>query len=154
MTTLASLRPATGADANFVLSSWLKSFFRNRQMWVPLPLAEHEYFHGHHRLLEKLLQRASVVVACDQQDPSQILGWLCYEMIREPKEILVVHFVYVKSAYRGFGVGRQLWNAVHVPDIRTVATHWTKRLKEDKAELRYNLEYNPYLAMTCSTEAA
>jgi GNAT superfamily N-acetyltransferase len=137
-----ALRPALSGDYNFVLSSWLKSYFRNRQLFAQgAQLSEREYFVGHQRMVKWLLDRAPVLVACNPDDESQIYGWACYE---EDGDTTVLHYVYVKAPYRGYGVGRTLFTGLRHDSVRVVCTHWTRRLSDDKAESKYNVERNPY----------
>jgi GNAT superfamily N-acetyltransferase len=142
MTSLVALRPAVADDASFVLSSWLKSFFRHRSAWQSMVrLTERQYFKGHHELLRWIITRSETVVACPADDPGLICGWCCYQPLTP---VCVVHYVYVKDKYRGFGIGRQLFEAATAGSTSVAVSHWTRRLSEDKADVKYGVEVNPY----------
>ena len=64
---------------------------------VPRPLT----LYHHDTLLKSLIPHTDITLACDPKDPSTVWGWEC-------SEIDCLHFVYVKSAFRGFGIGRLL----------------------------------------------
>jgi len=63
--------------------------------------------------------RAKFVLAVDPEDAQHILGWLCHE---GPS----VHYVYVKSTYRGQGLARSLLAAAGLGNASALyASHWT-----------------------------
>jgi len=64
-------------------------------------------------------------VAFNSEDEEQMVGWVC-------KERDILHFAYVKQAFRGYGIGRKL-----VGDC-TVASNWT-----DTPSLLKSMEYKP-----------
>jgi GNAT superfamily N-acetyltransferase len=144
MTTMSiALRPGAASDVDFVFSAWLRSFLKHRQkVLFPVQLTDAEYFKGHHRLIESVLGRANVLVACDPDDPNHLYGYLCFERPEERR--LVLHWLYVKEARRGWRIGSRLVDAVRQPGDRVIATHWTGRLKNDRADVKHQIEVNPY----------
>jgi GNAT superfamily N-acetyltransferase len=97
-------RESKPEDRAFIYSSWLRSY---RDSEFARSLSTDIYFHGHRQVLERILDRATTIVACDPEDPDHIYGWLCHEMGYPP----ILHYVYVKHPYRGMGLGKQLFAA-------------------------------------------
>lgn len=124
------VRAAAKADLSFILDSWLSSF---RHAYHVRGVEGPTYFKEHRRVLETLLQRCTVLVACDQESPSTIYGYIVAEMI---DHFLTVHWVYVRGAKTGgfqdLGIGtyllKQFLNASEVKRdaIALVYTHQTK----------------------------
>ncbi len=116
-------------DDNFVFSSWIKSY-RSSCLLV----ADEHYSAGQTALVEHLVKtaRGHVYVAVPFDSPNTILGWVCR---RGP----VVHYIYVKEAFRRLGVGTALAgdfeHCTHLTPYGQIA------LKGRKAV------YNPYLLM-------
>jgi GNAT superfamily N-acetyltransferase len=102
-------------DINFVRQSWLKSN-RSRCGWAP----KAEYFALHHDVVEGLLARADTTLAVNKNDPSQILGWVCAEKTNGTP---IVHYVYVKSAFRKNRLGSVLLNVAVGQGHDFIATH-------------------------------
>lgn len=102
------IRPALVEDESFIYSSWLKSY---RGANANTGVSSTVYFSRHKRRIAKILERPETVVAiaCSVEDPDSILGWVCFEMRRG---CAVVHFLYVKQAYRRFGIGVTLLDMV------------------------------------------
>lgn len=66
---------------------------------VPIP---RPILHYHHDiLLKKLIQYTDITLACDPGDPATVWGWVC-------SDDGCLHWIYVKNAFRGFGIGRLL----------------------------------------------
>lgn len=129
-----TLREATEKDVPFIFSAWLKSFRNNP--WVktaPNPV----YYKYQHELIERLLSRSSVVVACSEEDSDQILGFMVFE---ERGGCNVVHYVYVKQPYRKLQIASQL---LSVPQRIDFYSHCNgkihPKLKDSGAV------YHPYL---------
>lgn len=141
------IRPASRPDVSFICSSWLKSF-RDSAFAAGCPNSL--YYYSHHKLLEVILPRAVVAVATDPSDPDLIVGWACAE--GQPGA-LILHYVYVKHRFRGFGVARRLVEALLAgagSPGQVFYTHLTRRgaeiarrWKDDRKEPA--MAYNPYL---------
>lgn len=133
-----SVRDAEGSDISFLFNSCLRSF-RNGKLNAGV--SNSIYFTEHHKVLEKIFKRAKVLVACETADPSNIYGYLCYEII---EGIFVLHYSYVKQPFRRLGVQKALLVAanhnVANPGFYThenpTALHMAPKL---------NLIYHPYL---------
>ncbi len=99
-TTTVLIRPASSSDQAFVLDSWLRSFGQGRT-WFWRGVHGDRFYSGHRKIAEDLLSRGLVLVACLEQVPDAVLGWMCVEGD-------CLHYVYVKSKYRKKGVAREL----------------------------------------------
>lgn len=100
---LVIVRPMHDGDRNFVRSSWLRSY-RELTKWAP----KDAYFRLHHDVVEGLLARARCVVAAAKDDDAHVLGWAC----GEPSDSHpLLHFAYVKQAYRNHGLATKLVDA-------------------------------------------
>lgn len=136
------LRRARKSDLPFISSSWLQSY-RDAPAVDGCPNGV--YYHDQHQLLERLLQRSVVLVAVDEQDPDQIAGWVCAEVLNGPA--LVLHYIYVKHAMRKFGVAKRMV-ATLVAAEQPAAVFYTHRTKRAASILRKRKEiiYRPSLA--------
>jgi hypothetical protein len=133
------IRSATEADVPFIFNSWLKSYKGSsavRNVSAPV------YFDFHHKLIEKLLQRSQVHVLCSPDDSSQVFGYIVAEQV---EGVQVIHYAYVKYAFRGMGLCSML--AKHagldkqIGGFYTHETHSTLKLLNGS-----KFVYNPYLA--------
>jgi hypothetical protein len=116
----------------FVVKSWLSSF--RKSDWAG-PIPNNEYERVYTGTINQLLARgATVLVACNPDNPNHILGWLCYEFTRDGRP--VVHYVYVKSLWRqavkrygtAVGVATSLFAAAGIdPKARFFYTFRTNR---------------------------
>jgi ribosomal protein S18 acetylase RimI-like enzyme len=133
------IRSAIEADVPFIFNSWLKSYRgANSVKCVGNPV----YFEFQHKVIERLLQRSQVYVLCSPEDSSQVFGYVVCEHV---EDIPVLHYVYVKYAFRGMGLCSMLLNHAklnkQVGGFYTHDTHSaTKLLKNSK------FVYNPYLS--------
>ena len=81
--------------------------------------------------INELLERSTVVMACDPGDPNYILGWA---VIEGP----VVHYVYVRQALRRARVAQRLLGGVPSPVACSHWSHWCETIETDKpGSLRY-----------------
>ena len=96
------IRQARVSDIQFLTSSWLKSY-RNAAAVRGVPNSV--YFFYHHKLLEELLSRCTVLIYCYPDNQDQILGYVCAEVF---DSALVVHYAYVKKTFRRLGIAKAL----------------------------------------------
>lgn len=133
------LRPATESDVNFIFKSWLRCYrhsFNTRGCENPV------FFAQHHKLIEGLCKKASIVIACNHDDISQIYGFICSEMV---DNLPVIHFVYVKEMFRRMGVAALLAeNAGFKREAPVFYTHRT--YSSEGLEKKFAMVYNPYLS--------
>lgn len=133
------IRAATDADVGYVLKSWLETY-RRESLWAKH--MENEVFYPRHRaVVTELVEQDDTIVAVNANDPAHLLGFACG---RRVKNALVIHFVYVKFAFRNFGVGRALLSTFEWDGKEPVtATHWTHSV--DGLSRTKPILYNPYL---------
>ena len=94
------VRPATESDHAFVMDSWLRSFGKGRT-WIFRGVQGDRFYSGHRRVLGEILDRSVVMIACLQEVPDAVLGWVCVEAE-------CVHYLYVKNKYRRKRVASEL----------------------------------------------
>lgn len=118
-------RDAIAEDSNLFLSSWLKSF---RQSEFARDMKNPVYFSGHEKLIKKALSRSNTICAVNPEDHAHVFGWISFEQL-SPYSIL--HYLYVKEKFRGFGIGRKLFGFIQRrPFIYTHQTPQFDRFKD------------------------
>ena len=132
------LRPMIEDDLPFLFNSWLKSY---RFSHFGEKITTTIYFEDHHKIIDNILKKNQVIIACNPEDPSQLYGYI---VAGREDSILVLHFVYVKHTFRNMGIGKTLLDAVgHSSDTASVYTHHTRMA--DKLASKHNFVYHPYL---------
>ncbi len=139
------IRPAligNRSEQGYILKTWLDNYRRNyTSRFIPNEV----YYWHHHKLIEALYDRpgAKWLVASHPEEPSVIFGFLCGERAAEAP---IVHFCFVKSKLRRFGVASalvdELAKGYETPAL--IATHMTP----DFQRFRHAAPviYNPYVA--------
>jgi hypothetical protein len=81
------IRPVAESDMPFIYSTWLRGLYYGSDYWGAMQ--KDKFFKMYQQILQHILGKAttSVTVACDDQDPDVILGYL----VREDS---VVHWVH------------------------------------------------------------
>lgn len=137
-------RAATQDDHPLVFATWLRSYRHGSQF--PRHIDEKTYFASHHTVIEQLLERSEVRVAHPVNDSDVILGWSVVETIA-PLSV-VVHFVYVKPAFRRAGIARQLLTPTVTMAERVQYSHDTFPARvPDVAAHMSRWSFNPYAAL-------
>lgn len=139
---LIEIRPMAETDLPFIYSTWIHAIY-NGNRWDKNMLIhkgppfdfysemDEPIFHENYRkVIERLMRRSSVKVACLKEDNDVILGWSC----SEPE---VLHFVFVKDAWRRMGIAKDL-----VPGNIQFITHLTKIGQYAK---KGHWKFNPFL---------
>jgi ribosomal protein S18 acetylase RimI-like enzyme len=124
-----NLRKFQPTDLNFILGTWMESYF----FFMPSRPPKHIFAKEHSLLINKHLPHCDCLIACAEDDENQILGYIITE-----KEIL--HYIYVKGMFRKLGIGSKLMSKLN---SEVVHTHYTQPIKHFSH--RYKLIYNPYL---------
>lgn len=125
-----SVRDMEEGDKNLIYSSWLKGL-RHGNDWFTL-IDSKSYYKTYHDIVEALLSEATVKIAHLKSDKDVILG---YSVSSEK----TLHWVFVKSLYRGKGVGKTL-----VPEGFDTVTHLT-RLGVGYLKKHPDLIFDPFL---------
>jgi hypothetical protein len=98
------IRPLKAEDRDFFFDSWLKSWRKSRYAGV---IPNNLYYDTYRSTIESLVARgATVQVACGEENPDHILGWVCWE--KTPDGYAVVHYLYVKDPYLKYQVDEKL----------------------------------------------
>jgi len=130
------VRKAKSDDINFIYATWLRSYKHDS------PLTKYTkrtlFFDEHQKLLDRLLPKIQVIVACDENDQDLIFGFLAFE----PK---IVHFVYVKEPFRKMGIARKLIESQGINVNECQASHLTFGLLDLWTAKKVSIEFNDYL---------
>lgn len=138
------IRKAKSKDVAYITNSWLHSYRHSvRNKGVP----KKEYYYYHHKKLEDVLPRATTLVLVNENDPDQILGYICYE--RASNDVIVIHYIMLKGIFRGNGL---LWSLLdileeHEKPKYVLYTHDSKPwhdITRSHPERFKNYRYNPY----------
>jgi len=126
-----TIRVANKEDENFIYSCWMRGVFYNNE-YMRGQITEDAFFKMYRSVIKKVLKREDVscLMACIIEQPDVVVGFSVFE----PG---VLHWVYVKQAWRGFGIAKEL-----VPDGVHSVTHLTKQAAEHKPK---EWVFNPYL---------
>jgi GNAT superfamily N-acetyltransferase len=123
----------TPVAKNLIYATWLRCYEASSLAAKNIP--RDVFFGEHHKLLDSIFARGPEVrLAVLPDEPDVVLGWSVHEGG-------IVHFVYVKPAFRKHGVAAALLEGVQRP---FVYTHWTHALRELHGKLA-GCVYNPYL---------
>ena len=131
-----TIRQAVQADLPMIYSSWMKS---NRKNGMAADVLNEVYYDEHRKIIEGCFDRGEILIACDSENESVILGYLAAS--KEP----VLHYVYVKQMFRKLKIASTLIQHVF-PDFGkqlTVCTHVPRNVQT--AMIKFKLCYNPYL---------
>lgn len=135
------MRPMADMDKAFVFNSWLKSF-RNGTFCNNVDNSI--YYTNQHTVIDKLLEKCTVSVCCNSEDPKIIYGYIVYEFIQGQ---FVLHYVYVKNIYRRLGLAKKLlYSTKHDFNVLGCYTHQTP--VGNRNEEKFNLVYHPYILLS------
>jgi GNAT superfamily N-acetyltransferase len=121
-------------DENFILATWLRGLYYGCDWFGLIP--KDVFMAAYHTVLTTLIRLpgVSIRMACLKDDPDTILG---YSVTGRNDSVL--HWVFVKSAWRGLGLARDL-----VPDTVKSVTHLS-RVGRIVLRKRPSLVFNPFL---------
>lgn len=127
------LRSMIEGDINFVLSTWLKSYYeelkRNGSKGVIYP-KDDVFFQGHQSRIKEVLKTSECLVCVAPDEDNQIIGWIVFD-----KD--AIHYCYVKQVFRKMGVARELQKQAIQPRSYSHHTRFSRYLNK-------GLTYNPY----------
>lgn len=111
MSAADAITPFQENDRTIVMDSWMRSFRNSRSM---KSLSDAQYYYLQRLACDDLLERGTVVCARSERWPGGAIGWACGELRNSRPGVpeLVVHYAYVKSAYRRSGVCNELLDAL------------------------------------------
>lgn len=126
-----------GDARSLIFATWLKSYQNSSLFAKGIP--REVFFAAHHKVIERILERAEVRLAVLPDDPSVVFGW----SVTEPG---LVHYVYVKPDFRKYGIAKSL--LAHVagePWSYSHSTYILRELRENRV-IPESVIYNPYEA--------
>lgn len=132
------VRDAQESDLAFIFSSWLKSYRGGFQSHM---IENTIYYTEQHKLIERLLQRCTVQIACNPATPEDIFGYVVHERI---DGIFVLHCAYIKHPFRRLGIFLTLLEKAGFD--RTSAGLFTHATRATYATgHRLGMVYHPYI---------
>lgn len=139
-----TLRGVSGKDdIAFIINAWLKSY---EDAYFVRYIPSQIYFDEHRKMILKMIASEDTRVAVNQDDEDQILGFITFSSQKISKTP-VIHYLYVKSAFRKLGVGTELLReamheAKHEDKLPLVTTAYSGQFKRFCEK---PFVYNPYL---------
>jgi GNAT superfamily N-acetyltransferase len=122
---MKKLRQGTEADKALIYATWLRSTYYGTPYFKLIE--KNTFFDNYKKIVEQRLINSSVLVCCLEEDPDVVLGYSLFTNN-------VLHWVYVKRAWRGLGIAKML-----VPSTCDTATSLTKIGKVcNKGKLVFN----------------
>lgn len=107
------------AHRNFVKSTWLKSFFGNKSHLVE-NIQPEVYYHEHAKLVDKAMEKTRCLMAMSNDAPDVAVGYMIFSL---PD---VIHYVYVRHAFKNFGIAKTLLLASGIDKDKFTYTHRTR----------------------------
>jgi hypothetical protein len=125
-------------DKAFVYSTWLRNY--KHSSYFAKRIKPHVFFKGHQAVIDHLLNKNSckVFIASPKNDSETILGYLACE-----PSLSVVHFTFVKEAFRNMGIAKALFKEAGVDTSKIILTHWTYPV-DDFMHKYTEMVFNPY----------
>lgn len=111
-----NVRPAKPSDIAFIYATWLNSY--HYDSWTR-STQKNVFMNNYKLVIDQLLEKAEVLIACTDIDEDVILGYLVYE----PN---ILHYCFVKEAFRAFGIATDL--VKHSGEVNPIITHRTKMI--------------------------
>ena len=130
------IRPYRGSDHDFICSSYLNSTYFNSIDKSTRQVKKHDHDLAMDRKINSLIGESVVLVACPEDDPELIVGYLIGVHN-------VLHYIYVKKDFRQMGVCNELLKYSNLPhDI--FVTHLSKNSAHITSKF-VEYTYNPYI---------
>lgn len=88
-------------DKAFIMSTWLRGLYYGNQFYALME--KNTFMDVYKQVLEALLQRSIVKVACLVEDQDVILGYIVLS-----NDVNTIHWVFIKQAFRKQGIAKSL----------------------------------------------
>lgn len=127
-----AIRGFRPTDIKLIMNSWMRGWRASRPDWGRLLYTRV----ASARIKRILSRRPAIRVACSPLDTNEIYGYIV-------AEAPLVHFVYVKRAYRGNGIATQLLASIEITRTPILCSHWTdycRYVSNNKPDLLKNVE--------------
>lgn len=125
------IRDYKEADKAFIMATWLRGLYYGDSWFSMIP--KRIFMENYKKVLEAILTRSTVKVACLIEDKDEILG---YSVLSN--DFSIIHWCFVKSLFRGKGIGRSL-----VPQFPSSVSHLTA-LGKDLLKKFPDCVFNPF----------
>lgn len=134
-----SVRAMGPEDVPFVAATWLRSYADSP--WAKR-IDQADYFEGHSKVVNALLNRCTVLVAEFQSDEGPVL--LGFAAGEQTEHATCLHYAYVKGFYRQRGVADALLTELlrRIGGKRVLCTHRKAPATEVMARRKWG--YSPY----------
>lgn len=130
------IRSAQGSDLPFIFDTFLKSY----KMSSPIgkSIRNGIFFDNYRLIVDDILDSADTYVACHSDEPTVIFGYLIAEGN-------ILHYCFVKEAFRHLGVAKALYNEAMKKADPTLGFLYTthKTFHLDKID-SFRVPYNPF----------
>ena len=127
-----TFRPAVGKDIPFIYATMLNSL--RVDSVIGSSTRKSVFYNEYNPILDNILLNARVTVACLPDDSNVILGYAIHDGN-------LLHYVYIKEAFRLQGIAKDLYQHIGQPNI---ITHETKTAMPIIAN-SVNFIYNPFI---------
>lgn len=129
------VRPFKDGDLNFILSTWLRSYYDaltqySKRAQARLAPSHDVFFQEHQRKIKETLKTAKVFILTTAEENDQIIGYIVFEGD-------ALHFCYVKAPFRKLGVAKKLCKEMVGVKQYSHHTTYSKYIAKD-------FIYNPY----------
>lgn len=124
-------------DKNFIVATCLRNLFYSSPVFANIP--KDTFMANYHNVVIRLLEESTVKIACMQEDPSIILGYVIYKQ-PETDGVSVLDFIFVKQMWRKIGIAKAL-----MPKNVVAVTHITKQGLSMLPTKLPGAVYNPFL---------
>lgn len=127
MEAVYTLRPYKESDLNLIQNSWGASYYKGSDYTDFI--SPKEFNKQHRPIREEILKRPNIaiIIACNKLDENQILGWILVE--KPESKGLIFHYLYVKEAFKGEGVSRELLKKA-LPEKPIQVSHMTDKARK------------------------
>jgi hypothetical protein len=114
-------RPLQPDDQNLIINSWLKTVKHDRSL-------PRDAVFAYRDIILMLLQRAQILCAVDDEDPSFIIAYIVYEKCND---LTTLHFAYTKQVFRKMGVMHELFSRINYVGTKGLITYKPKKIYLD-----------------------
>ena len=129
------VRPVLPDDYGYILATWTREYHTTHPFnFIPNGI----YFPHQTNLINSILSKATTIVACLEDSPDQIVGFLTYENFGSN---VIIHYGVVKGIFRRLGVMKDILLKPICENKNVVITHYFDLFK--KVKDKYKLTYDP-----------
>jgi hypothetical protein len=130
--TVIAIREGTPNDHTFIFATMLRGVYYGCPQLNLIP--KDTFMANYHKIVETLLSlpTTKIKVACLPDDPECVVGYALGD------ERGVVHFIFVKTAWRKLGIAGLLFKSLPTVKWVTHLTHLGERLLKKQRGVRFN----------------